>query len=86
MKKLFSFILLLVLLAGCNPKVSVAEPNVDYEEAFQELLDSTGRTSFYSIPQEETMAFLAKRGDLYCEEDRCCGGNTIGWYSCFYKE
>ena len=27
--------------------------------------------------------YLKDNGDFWCDGELCCGGNSIGWYTCF---
>jgi hypothetical protein len=70
---------------GCQ---TVEETVAKMDALFDEMLKTYGTSSYYGTSQEDIMEFLRKHNDLIYDPDldAYCGGNSIGFYNCFYNE
>ena len=58
------------------------------DDLFHEMLNKYGTSSYYGTCQEDIMEFLREHDDLTYDPDidAYCGGNSIGFYNCFYND
>ena len=59
----------------------------EMDKNLQEMLDLYETSSFFGTDEEDIKDYLHSKNDLSCyEEEVCCGGNSVGFYTCFYPD
>ena len=79
--------LLALLLEQKGKQYDLEEQQKEMDDNLQEMFDTYGTTSFFGTDSKDIKEFLSSEEDLFCEEDgTCCGGNSVGFYTCFYPD